>query len=46
MEKNWGSSFPDSWIWAQGHDSLTGATVLSAGGPLPGTIGTYLPGKF
>jgi hypothetical protein len=27
LEKNWGESFPDEWIWAQGHKTDAGGQV-------------------
>lgn len=27
LEKNWGTSFPDQWIWAQGHQSGSSGQV-------------------
>lgn len=33
MEKNWGTSFPDAWMWAQGENSTAATCLAVAGGP-------------
>lgn len=38
MEKNWGQSFPQSWVWGQGHELEEDSIVMIAGGPLPGPL--------
>ncbi|KAG2490890.1 hypothetical protein HYH03_010807 [Edaphochlamys debaryana] len=45
LEKNWGASFPDQWVWAQGHKSTTGrkASFVLAGGMLPHVFQPLIP---
>lgn len=48
QEKNWGDSFPDSWIWAQGiSNDRSNSHFALAGGPTkvgPLTVTAYLVG--
>lgn len=47
IEKNWGKAFPKAWMWLQGYDVESGASLALAGGILslgPFNIKTYLVG--
>lgn len=45
MEKNWGASFPESWIWLQGENAKGDAHIAVAGGKAP-LLGALIPQAY
>ncbi|GLC75031.1 hypothetical protein PLESTF_001585500 [Pleodorina starrii] len=45
LEKNWGETFPDQWLWTQGHrsDAAGQASFVLAGGLLPHVLEPLVP---
>ncbi|GBE87713.1 hypothetical protein SCP_1103900 [Sparassis crispa] len=43
MEKNWGTSFPEGWIWGQSFSTAARSFCLAGGAALPG-VHAYLVG--